>query len=275
MEIIYIDDTNLEHWQKKSRKNVIALGFFDGLHKGHQKVIDTAAHEAEKNNASLDVMSFFPHPKTVLSNGKKRVDYLMPLEEKARLLEAQGVDRFYIVKFTKAFASMEPEEYVEEYLLKFKSRHAVAGYDFSYGFKGMGNMERLAEDSGFKIEATEVKKVEHLSEKISSTRIREAILDGRISELEQLLGREYTTRAKVRDGHLSLKEYYLLPEDGIYNVTIDTGLKRYPTQIYVDSAAHKISFTQKCLMDKINNFEIAITWERRIASYTFYQMVAQ
>lgn len=275
MDIIYIDDNNLEEWQEKSRENVIALGFFDGMHRGHRKVVETAKEQAVGNNVSLDVMSFFPHPKTVLSNGKVRVDYLMPLEEKACVLEEMGVDRFYIVKFTKAFASMEPEEYVEEYLLKFGTVHAVAGYDFSYGFKGGGNMDRLHADSGFKIEASKIEEVQHLHEKISSTRIRAAILDGRISELRQLLGREYTTRAEVTDGYLSLKAYYLLPEDGIYNVMIDTGVKQYPTQIYVDREAQKISFTQKCLMDKINQYEVAITWERRIASYTFYQMVAQ
>ncbi|WP_040608908.1 FAD synthetase family protein [Salinicoccus carnicancri] len=275
MEIIYVDDMNLKAWQRKSSKNVMALGFFDGVHRGHQKVIAEAKRQAEKHDASLDVMSFFPHPKTVISNGKKRVDYLMPLEEKARVLEKMGVDRFYIVKFTKAFASMEPHEYVEEYLEKLGTIQAVAGYDFSYGFKGEGNMDRLAADSGFSIGATKVDKVTHMGSKISSTCIRSAILEGRISELRELLGRNYSTKARVTDGYLSLNDYYMLPQDGIYNVTIEAGFKRYEAQIYVDNDAQKISFTQKCLMDKINRFEIAITWERRIASYTLYQMVAQ
>lgn len=275
MEIIYIDDTNLNEWQQKARKNVIALGFFDGVHKGHQKVIDVARSEAEKNNASLDVMSFFPHPKTVISNGKKRIDYLMPLEEKAEQLERMGVDRFYIVKFTKAFASLEPAKYVKEYLLRFDTIHAVAGYDFSYGFKGEGNMDRLEADSNYKIDASKVEKVKYWGEKISSTRIREAILDGRISELWQLLGREYTTRAEVTDGYLSLKDHYMLPQDGIYDVSIDTGTQWYATQIYVDSDEQRISFTKNCLMEKIDQHEIAINWKRRVASYSFYQLVAQ
>lgn len=275
MDIIYIDDSNLKEWHEKPRKNVIALGFFDGMHKGHQKVIEKAKDQAERNDAHLDVMSFFPHPKTVLTNGKIRVDYLMPLEEKAYILEEMGVDRFYIVKFTKAFASLKPSEYVEEYLLKFGTVHAVAGYDFSYGFRGEGNMDRLASDSGYEIEASKVGKVSYLNEKISSTRIREAITDGRISELRQLLGRRYTTRAEVTDGYLSLQEYYMLPQDGIYDVVISTGDRRYATQIYVDSGKQKISFTQNCLMEKIDQHEIAITWERRVASYSFYQLVAQ
>lgn len=275
METIHVDDTNLEYWQSRSRKNVMALGFFDGVHKGHQKVIGEAKREAEKNDVSLDVMSFFPHPKTVISNGKKRVEYLMPLEEKASVLEKMGVDRFYIVKFTKAFASMEPREYVEEYLEKLGTIQAVAGYDFSYGFKGEGNMDRLAADSDFSIGATKVDKVAHMGSKISSTCIRTAILEGRISELSQLLGRKYTTKARMKEGHLSLYEYYMLPGDGIYNVTIDTDTGRYQAQIYVDGALQKVIFTGKCPMKQIGQQEITITWERRIASYTFNQLVVQ
>ena len=275
MEIIHLNEENLESWQDKSRRNVIALGFFDGVHKGHQKVIGTAAEAAEKAGAALDVMSFFPHPKTVLSNGKQQVDYLMPLEEKARILEEMGVDRFYIVKFTKAFASLSPEDYVAEYLSNFDTIHAVAGYDFSYGFKGAGTIDRLYADSGFRITTAKVEKVEHTGEKISSTRIRAAILEGKVSELYQMLGRRYRTCAECSDGHLSLKAYYMLPQDGIYDVVIDNGMRSYRTQIYVDSAQQWITFTKNCLMDHINQKEIAITWERRVASHSFYQLVAQ
>ncbi|KIH70647.1 MULTISPECIES: FAD synthetase family protein [Salinicoccus] len=275
MEIIHLNEENLESWQNRSRRNVIALGFFDGVHKGHQKVIGTAAEAAEKAGAALDVMSFFPHPKTVLSNGKKQVEYLMPLEEKARILEGMGVDRLYIVKFTKAFASLAPEDYVAEYLSKFDTIHAVAGYDFSYGFRGEGTIDRLYADSGFRITTSKVEKVEHTGEKISSTRIRTAILDGKVSELYQMLGRRYRTCAECSDGHLSLKDYYMLPQDGIYDVIIDNGVSRYRTQIYVDSAQQRITFTKHCLMDHINQQEIAITWERRVASHSFYQLVAQ
>src|SRR5699024_11177248 len=126
MEVIHIDDNNLAGWQAQSRANVLALGFFDGVHSGHQTVINTAKRRAEQRNAALDVMSFFPHPKTVLSNGKMTVDYLMPLAEKARVLAEMGVDRFYIVKFTKGFASLSPADFVSQYLSAFDTVHAVA-----------------------------------------------------------------------------------------------------------------------------------------------------
>ncbi|WP_342387465.1 FAD synthetase family protein [Salinicoccus bachuensis] len=274
MEIIHLNDGNLREWQKQSRRNVIALGFFDGVHKGHQKVIRTARQIAEKSDAALDVMSFFPHPKTVLSGGRVQVDYLMPLEEKARALEALGVDRFYIVEFTKAFASLLKEDYIKAYLDRFDTIHAVAGYDFSYGFKGEGTIDSLEADSGGRIAASRVEQVAYQGEKISSTRIRSAILEGRISEVQQLMGRKYRTCADISQGYLSLKPYYMLPQDGIYDVVIDTGTGRHVSQIHVDRKAQKISFTRQCLMDEIDQNEIAITWERRIASYSFYQLMA-
>lgn len=275
MEIIHLNDGNISEWQDCSRRNVIALGFFDGVHMGHQKVIRTARNIARREGATLDVMSFFPHPKTVLSGGRVQVDYLMPLEEKARALEALGVDRFYIVKFTKAFASLLKEDYVESYLSRFNTIHAVAGYDFSYGFKGQGTIDSLEADSGGGIAATRVEQVSFEGEKISSTRIRSAILEGRISDVQQLMGRKYRTCAEVSQGYLSLKPYYMLPQDGIYDVVIDTGARRHPSQIHVDRAAQKITFTRQCLMDEIDLKEISITWEGRVASHSLYQLMAQ
>ncbi|KZE37176.1 riboflavin biosynthesis protein RibF [Bhargavaea cecembensis] len=275
MEIIVLNDGNLADWQEKARRNVIALGFFDGVHKGHQKVIETARREAERAGVPLDVMSFFPHPKTVLSGGKVKVDYLIPLEEKARLLEEMGVDRFYIVTFTKAFASLSPEAYVEQYLLTFGTDHAVAGYDFSYGFKGEGTIDRLHADSGGRIGVSKVEEVQYRREKISSTRIRAAILGGRIAEVKQLLGRCYTTRAEVSGDCLSLKEYYMLPQSGIYNVRIGTGSAWHDSQIYVDSEEQTISFMKQCLLKQIDQQEIAIEWESRVATHSLYEPVAQ
>src|SRR3954469_25671010 len=111
METIYLNQGNLIDWQKKAKQNVMALGFFDGLHNGHCEVIKTASQKAKERNVSLSVMSFFPHPKTVISNGKKRVCYLMPPSEKEEMLRKLGVDTFYIVEFDKEFASLLPKQF--------------------------------------------------------------------------------------------------------------------------------------------------------------------
>src|SRR5699024_3324322 len=136
------------------------LGFFDGIHKGHQKVINIAKQEADTKNIDLAVMSFFPHPKVVLSEGKNKVNYLMSLQEKAKQLEKMGIDYFYVVEFDKHFAGLTPEQFVYKYLIKFKTSHVVAGYDFTYGKMGSGNIDRLQEDSNNLISTTKVNKIE-------------------------------------------------------------------------------------------------------------------
>ena len=118
METIYVNRENLCNWQEKAKPNVMALGFFDGLHNGHCEVIKTALQEAKEKNVSLAVMSFFPHPKTVISNGKKQVCYLMPPSEKEEMLRQLGVDTFYFVEFDMEFASLSPEEFVAKYLIQ-------------------------------------------------------------------------------------------------------------------------------------------------------------
>lgn len=160
----------------------MALGFFDGIHYGHLEVIQTAKGIARDKELSLSAMSFFPHPKVVISDGKEQVNYLMPITEKEKILESLGVDTFYIVKFDKTFAQLSPEEFVADYLISLGVVHAVAGFDFTYGRRGLGNLNRLKQDSKGHIEATQVEKVECEGVKISSTRIREMLLQGRVEE---------------------------------------------------------------------------------------------
>lgn len=165
METIYLNPGNKALWQERAKPNVMALGFFDGVHKGHREVIRTALAKAKEKKLLLSVMSFFPHPKTVLSNGKKRVDYLMPLSEKRKVLSQLGVDIFYIVEFDHEFSALSPETFVQKYLINLGVVHAVAGFDYCYGRMGTGNMDRLKADSGGLLEVTKVNKVECNGEK--------------------------------------------------------------------------------------------------------------
>ena len=201
----------------------MALGFFDGVHKGHQKVIMAAVKKAKEKGVAVTVMSFFPHPKTVLSNGKKTVDYIIPLAEKEKVLEQLGVDTFYIVEFDRAFASLSPEEYISNYLVDLGVVHAVAGYDFSYGKFGAGHVDRIEKDSNYRIGVTKVSKVEYQGTKISSTWIRQLLLSGNIEDLPKLLGRPYEIQCEW-DGHnFKTLPQYIVPAPGCYKVTIKDG----------------------------------------------------
>lgn len=264
METIYINRDNLADCQEKAEACVMALGFFDGLHYGHREVIKSALQKAKEKGVQLAVMSFFPHPKSVLSNGKKHIDYLMPLSVKEKILRGLGVDTFYIVEFTREFAALSPEQYVKNYLVNLGVIHAVAGFDFTYGSRGIGNLERLQDDSGGIIEVTKVEKVACRGEKISSTSIRERLAAGNVEELPDFLGCCYEIEG-IWDGEsLKLNPYYTLPAPGKYSVTINIGNLSKPTEVIVEEKHIKpVSELPHYIKG-----ELSIVWHQRIPQGT-------
>ncbi|WP_028782156.1 FAD synthetase family protein [Thalassobacillus devorans] len=273
MKTIYLHSQNLAFWQKHSRENVIALGFFDGVHKGHQKVIRQAKKEAERRGVDLTVMSFFPHPKVVLSGGKKKFNYLMPLKAKAEVLESLGVDRFYIVEFDMNFASLSPQDYVEKYLLKFSTVHAVAGYDFHYGKLGEGSIDRLKEDSAGRLDVTKVNKVEYLGKKISSTRIRRAIVEGQVNDLSVMMGRLYEVKGKILNHSFFPDDYYMLPRSGNYEVTINSGSEVFYTTVQNNPEEGRLEISDERIGQELNGLYISVTWRKRLSDVRLYELV--
>ncbi len=242
----------------------MALGFFDGVHEGHKKVIQTAAKIAKQKNVSLSVMSFFPHPKTILSNEKKQMNYLMPLQKKEICLSELGVDTFYIVEFDKEFASLLPKHFVVKYMVNLGVVHAVAGFDFSYGCKGWGNLERLKSDSCGFIDVTKVGKIEFQSRKISSTLIREKLLKGNVEELPFYLGSHYEVECDWNGHSLKPRPYYTLPASGCYAVTLKFKGGTLNTQVIV---CHQTEGPELICKGKIPEYmkgSVAIVWNQRI-----------
>nr|WP_186324616.1 bifunctional riboflavin kinase/FAD synthetase [Paenibacillus bovis] len=208
----------------------IALGFFDGVHMGHQKVISTATSIAKENNWKSAVMTFDPHPSVVLGKGKKPVQYITPLEDKIKFINTLGVDYLFVIRFTSAFSSLEPEEFVDQYLINLNVKHVIAGFDYSYGKFGKGNMELLPKHSKGNFDVTTISKLEKNNEKISSTAIRQLINNGDMQGARKLLGRYYITEGTVVNGdkrgrtigfptaNVALEGDYLTPKGGIYSV---------------------------------------------------------
>ena len=260
METIRLNRSNLAEWQKKARPNVMALGCFDGLHHGHCAVINTAFQKANEKHVPLAVMSFFPHPKTVISNGKIHVHYLMPLSEKEAKLRKMGVDTFYIVEFDKEFAGLAPEQFAAQYLNGLGVVHAVAGFDFSYGARGAGNMDRLTSDSGGRIDVTKVAKVELSGEKISSSCIRERLLNGKVAELPDLLGQFYETQCEWNGERFILYPYFTLPGPGRYRVT----LKNLSGSIQTEVTVLNDGTTLKCTDEIPFIGKLSIVWTKQI-----------
>lgn len=183
--------------------SVCAIGYFDGLHRGHQKLIETAKQQAQERGVALSVLTFHPDPWAILKP-EERLEHLITLEEKKQILKALGVDLFYIVDFTKDFASLS----IEQFHLFLKSLHIealVCGFDFSYGAKGKGNTQSLMNCDYF--ETTVISQISDEEnedkkeiEKISSSRIEKLIWQGKVEKANALLGYLYSIEGEIVHG---------------------------------------------------------------------------
>jgi len=257
MEIIYITHP---HQLKRDdlHPTIMALGFFDGVHLGHQQVIQTAKQLAASKGVNCSVMTFSPHPKEILSPAVGAKAYITPLKDKIEQIEALQVDRLYVVNFDIPFSKLTPQQFVDDYLIGLHAIHVVAGFDYTYGSLGKGTMETLPFHSRGMLEHTTVEKVQCQHEKISSTRIRSLLLQGNVQALPELLGRNYSISGTVIDGekrgrtigfptaNIGLSDNYILPKVGVYAVTLKTEGRTYkgvcnigykPT-FHVDKADH-------------------------------------
>ncbi|WP_188454346.1 riboflavin biosynthesis protein RibF [Virgibacillus oceani] len=213
-------------------KTVAAIGFFDGIHKGHQKVIQTAVDEAVNKNMESAVITFHPHPSVVLKKDVRHVKYITPLREKQEILQQMHVDRLYIINFNQELSKLSPQDFIDHFIIGLNIRHLVAGFDYSYGHKGKGNMEVIEEHAKGAFTYSVIDKVELDDEKVSSTKIRELLKKGEIEAVNSLLDRPLSIYGIVVDGdkrgrtigyptaNLRIDPDALLPKIGVYAVKV-------------------------------------------------------
>ncbi|QDP40220.1 bifunctional riboflavin kinase/FAD synthetase [Radiobacillus deserti] len=219
-------------------ETVAAIGFFDGIHKGHQQLICTAVDTAKYRGMKSAVITFSPHPKVVLRKDHQVVRYLTPIKEKEAILEQMNVDFLYIIDFTKELSKVAPQDFINHYIKGLNIQHLVAGFDYSYGHMGKGSMATIEEHAAGDFTYTVIDKVEQNGEKVSSTRIRTLLEEGKIEEANDLLGRPLIARGIVVDGekrgrqlgfptaNIRVSDDYLLPKTGVYAVTVVHNGKR-------------------------------------------------
>jgi riboflavin kinase/FMN adenylyltransferase len=210
----------------------LALGVFDGVHVGHRAVIARAVEAARKEGGKAFVVTFDPHPIRVIAPEKAPASLLATLDEKAAVLKALGVDGLLVIHFDMAFAKMDAEEFVRK-LLAADVRTVAVGEDWRFGSKRSGDvamLRRMGGELGFQLEA--VPPVMWDGERISSTRIRQAIRDGNFDSVEEMLGRPYELSGTVIEGrklgrglgfptaNLRLGERQT-PRDGVWAVKVD------------------------------------------------------
>ncbi|WP_071459486.1 bifunctional riboflavin kinase/FAD synthetase [Bacillus massilinigeriensis] len=229
----YIKLKHPHHFKKKEFPPLsMALGFFDGVHLGHRHVILEAKKTAAADGTKSAVMTFDPHPSVVLGKSVQHVEYITSIEDKISLVKEMGIDYLFVVHFTRAFSELLPQEFIDQYVIGLNVRTMIAGFDYTYGKMGRGTMETLPFHSRGMFENKVVSKFTVEGEKVSSTRIRAAIREGRLEELPALLGRRYTTSGTVihgdKRGGTSLGfptanvniDDYIPPATGVYSVRI-------------------------------------------------------
>ncbi len=159
---------------------VLALGFFDGVHRGHQAVIKAAKQQAKKMGVKLAVMTFDRHPSAIFQQrDPQKIQYLTPITEKLALFETFGADIAYVVKFDEKLAYLKPQEFIDKYVVGLNAIGITAGSDYTYGPHTVANMKNLPKyaKNRFEIQTVELLKED---EKVGSTGIREALANGKV-----------------------------------------------------------------------------------------------
>jgi riboflavin kinase / FMN adenylyltransferase len=211
------------------REIVLALGYFDGVHLGHQAVIREAQRLAHELGVVFAVMTFDPHPRNVLGKGRV-AHYLTPLPEKLRQFSKLGVERTYMIKFDLPFSALSKEQFVEQVLLPLQVRGVTTGFNFTFGHGAAGTVSDLAQLGKGWFQTRVVQPVCTDGVTVSSTYLRTALATGEMERVKRLLGRNYRIVGKVVRGsqrgrrmgfptaNLQLEAAFLLPRRGVYVV---------------------------------------------------------
>jgi riboflavin kinase/FMN adenylyltransferase len=213
---------------------VLTIGTFDGVHTGHQQLITQMKKRAAEINGETVILTFDPHPRTVI-HAASGIRLINTLDEKIELLDTYGIDHLVIIPFTEAFAQLSPLDYISRFLIHYFQPHTlIIGYDHHFGKGRTGNYALLKEQSSvYNYELLEIPA--HLLDSISvsSTRIREAIGNGDIETAKHLLGYQYFFSGEVMEGNklgrtigfptanlVIPEKTKLIPGDGVYAVDV-------------------------------------------------------
>ena len=182
---------------------VVTIGTFDGVHLGHQKILNRLRILADQSHGETVLITFWPHPRMVLRPDSHNIKLLSTFEEKNRLLEEFGIDYLVSIPFTKAFSETSSEEFIHHILIeKIQTKVLVIGYDHKFGKGREGGFEHLhanQERYGFELEEIPREDIDSIG--ISSTKIRQALETGDVVSANNFLGRPYALRGKVIQGN--------------------------------------------------------------------------
>lgn len=221
--------------------SIVVIGNFDGVHKGHQQVLNRAKEIA--GDEKIVALTFDPHPVSIFAP-ERTPTLLTILSDKIELLKIHNADQVAVIKFTKEFAAMAPEEFVNKVLIEqLKATTVIVGQNFTYGFKAAGNVTALAAHPEFKTIVLDLQS--NAEEAISSTRIRTAIVNGDVETARELLTRPHRLDGIVVHGEKRGREIgyptanlgnidgQTIPADGVYAGWLTVGIDRWPAAISI------------------------------------------
>ena len=221
--------------------SIVVIGNFDGVHKGHQQILNRAKEIA--GDEKIVALTFDPHPVSIFAP-ERAPTLLTILSDKIELLKIHNADQVAVIKFTKEFAAMAPEEFVNKVLVEqLKATTVIVGQNFTYGFKAAGNVQFLAQHPEFKTIVLDLQS--NAEETISSTRIRSAIINGDVEGAREMLTRPHRLDGIVVHGEKRGREIgyptanlgnidgQTIPLDGVYAGWLTVGIDRWPAAISI------------------------------------------
>lgn len=217
---------------------VMAVGDFDGVHSGHREVLKRAVETAARLGIVASVLTFHPHPREVLGLNQYK-ESLTPLEDKLALFASLGLHQVYLVRFDEQFSRLSPEHFVEQIIVPAQVETLVVGFDFTFGHRGAGNADSLGHLAAGRFAVEVVRPFHRFGEKVSSTLIRECLLNGQVEKASQLLERPYSITGKIVNGegrgrtigvptaNVEPMGRYVIPGRGVYAIWADVEGERF------------------------------------------------
>ena len=268
---------------KKNHYNgIIAIGNFDGLHLGHQKVIKEAKQKAKKKNIPFGVMTFEPVP-VMFFNKKIKNHRINSLEQKKTQLKKFNLDFLIIVKFNKSFSSQSAEEFIKKIIFKrTKCKYLYVSKNFKFGYKRQGNIRTLKKfEKKYNFKNIVTKPYKKNNKTISSTFLRKKIRLGKIDEVNKLLNRNWSVDGKVIKGqrrgrkigfptcNLKLNDY-VIPKLGVYAVKVKS--KNF-NKNGIANIGYRPTFNGKNLLLETNIFGINENLYNKVISINFKKFI--
>lgn len=231
---------------------VLIMGFFDGVHRGHQKVIQRGVDLAHEKGLKSVLLTFDRSPREIYQH-EENYKYISTMDRKAELVEKLGVDYLYFVEFTTDFASLAPQDFVDDYMVRMRSKYIVAGFDYTYGKKDIANMQTLPDYAKGRFEVVTVPEQTINGDKIGSSTIKKLVLDDQVDTANTYLGYDYQNQGHVVHGlqrgrtlgyptaNVVTSNEQLKPSIGVYVTRIEIDGKWYQS---MTSVGYNVTFKE-------------------------------